>query len=104
MSQNVNKARIKFDTIIMIFKIKRGLLPDYLKNEMNYVYNTSDRNLRNAQDFRLPKYKLDTTRNSIFYEGLKLFNNLPQNLKEIQSLPKFKLECKKHIMQSFQIS
>lgn len=96
--------RIKFNCIVMIFKIKHDLLPEYLKNELNYVCNMSNRNLRNAHDFRLPNYKLDVTRKSIFYDGIKLFNGLPQYLKEISSLTKFKSECKKYILQSFPVS
>lgn len=89
----------------MIFKIKNGLLPDYLSNEIHYVHNsTSNRNLRNAQDFRLPNFKSDITRNSIFYEGLKLFNNLPNELKETMSLLTFKYKCKEHIMATFPTS
>lgn len=92
--------RIKFNAIVMIFKIKKGLVPNYLSNEVNYVHNISNRTLRNSQDFRLPNFRLDITRNSIFYEGLKLFNNLPNHLKEIESQNVFKNKCKQYIMSS----
>lgn len=96
--------RIKFNTLVMIFKIKIGLLPDYLSNEIKYVHNVNRRTLRNSNDFRLPNFKANTTRNSIFYEGLKMFNSLPNILKELNSLVKFKSECKKFVKENYPIS
>lgn len=96
--------RIKFNAIVMIFKIKKGLLPNYLTNEINYVSNISNRTLRNSNDFRLPNYRLNITRNSIFYEGLKMYNNLPYHLKEIECLSGFKNKCKQYIMGEYPVS
>lgn len=88
----------------MIFKIKNGLVPEYLIDEVNYVSNISNRTLRNANNFRLPNYRRELTRNSIFYEGLKMFNELPPQIKQIQNVVRFKIECKKYLTATSPIS
>lgn len=96
--------RIKFNTLVMIFKIKNNMLPNYIRSEINFVNDMSERTLRNSNDFRLPNFKSELTRNSIFYQGLKIFNELPSKIKEIKTLSTFKTQCKKHIIQSCPIS
>lgn len=96
--------RIKFNALVMIFKTRNGMLPDYLRNELTYVQDVNDRNLRNSLDFRLPNHRNELTRNNIFYDGLKMFNSLPNYVKECNSLRKFKLECKKYVLENFPIS
>lgn len=71
---------------------------------MKYTSDISSRTLRNAHDFRLPNYKSDRTRNSIFYEGLKLFNELPPYIKNIDGLQTFKVHCKKFILETYPFS
>lgn len=43
-------------TLILIFKMKRGLLPPYLSENLRLVSEVHDRNTRNRNDFRLPSY------------------------------------------------
>lgn len=97
------EQRIIFNVLVMIHKIKIGLLPDYLTNEITYVRNVSTRSLRNSNDFRLPNFKNELTRNSIFYEGVKKYNALPNVIKEINSITKFKVECKKYVLEKYPI-
>lgn len=96
--------RIKFNVLIMIFKIKNGMVPDYILNEVRYVSDVSSRTLRNQSDFSLPNYKSNTTRNSIYYEGLKLYNQLPNDIKNCKTLLTFKLKCKKYVSEQIPIS
>lgn len=96
--------KIKFNSLIMIYKMKNGLVPEYLLEKTNYISNVTNRTLRNSNDFRLPNYRYETTRNSIFYEGLKLFNEMPNEIKQAQTLIRFKIECKKYLLEKSQIS
>lgn len=90
--------RIRFNVLVMIFKIKNGLTPQYLSDDITFVHEVHDINLRSNENFRLPKYKTSITRNSIFYEGIKLYNGLPKAIKDITNLNTFKTKCKDYVM------
>lgn len=89
--------RIKFNALVMVFKIKNGLAPKYLNDDITFVNDIYDRTLRNSSDFRLPKYKTNITTKSIFYEGIKLYNELPDRIKNANSLYTFKKHCKIYV-------
>jgi hypothetical protein len=51
------KQLVNFKTLIMIFKIKNNLVPEYMNDEITYNREATTRILRNRDDFRLPTYK-----------------------------------------------
>lgn len=81
--------RLKFNVLVMIFKIKQNLYPEYLQNNVEYITNERYP-LRNAGDFRLPLYRRTHTQNNLFYKGLQLFNLLPRDVKNLSNLNIFK--------------
>jgi hypothetical protein len=85
------KQLVNFNTLIMIFKIKNNLVPEYMNDEITYNREATTRILRNRDDFRLPTNKKTYTQNSMWYDGLKLFNELtPAMKKEERNLERFK--------------
>ena len=74
------KQLIYFHTMKFIFKIINGLLPDYLRSQIQYNFETHNRNLRNNNKFKLPMYRTESEKNNLFYKGLKCFNELPENI------------------------
>ena len=72
-----------------MYKIKNCMAPDYLAElfnvrESNYI-------IRNSDQFTLPKFNTMTFgRKSFTYYGAKLWNNLPNEIKESSSLSSFK--------------
>lgn len=89
--------RIKFNVLVLIFKIKNGLVPQYLSDDVTFVHDVHNVNLRNRNNFRLPNFRMNITTKSLFYEGIKLFNGLPDDIKNINSLDTFKNKCKNYI-------
>jgi hypothetical protein len=59
-------------------------------DEITYNRDATTRILRNNDDFRLPTYKKTYTQNSMWYDGLKLFNELTSAMKEERNLEKFR--------------
>lgn len=56
-------------------------------------------NLRNSNiDLALPKPKSEFLKKSFGYSGAILWNNLPQELKLMESISSFKSGVKKHIL------
>jgi hypothetical protein len=70
------KQRVCFNTLVLIFKIKNNMLLEYMSEEVQYNRDATERVLRNTNDFRLPKYNKRCTHNSMWHDGLKLFNEL----------------------------
>jgi hypothetical protein len=50
------KQRIYMNTLVFIFKIKNNMAPDYLTSKLIYTREATTRVLRNADDYRLPRY------------------------------------------------
>ena len=85
---------IKYNILVLVFKIKHGLLPKYLSEKLKFVYEVNKYNLRDACNFSLDFYKNDKVKNMLMYKGLLLYNQLPIELKIENSLVKFKQKCK----------
>lgn len=84
------KQRILVNVLCFVFKIKNGLLPQYLRKYLRYVGESQPYNLRNRGDFRLPNYIRNITQNSILYKGCRLFNLLPHEAKNETDFKTFK--------------
>lgn len=93
--------RINFNIVIFIFKIKSNMLPKYLKNKMKRVNEVHSKHLRRNHHFRLPQYRKTSSQRSLYYNGLKIFNKLPEELKEIKTINKFKSEVIVYIRKIF---
>jgi exonuclease III len=96
------EQRIRFNTLVLVHKIKNGLVPNYLTNKVTFRQNTRYP-LRNASDFGLPKVKKTATQNSVFYNGLKLYNELPNNVKETNNMNEFKKQCSLYVKSKFSL-
>lgn len=89
--------QIKFDTLVLIFKIKNNLTPDYLSRKIRLTSQVTTRNLRRPDEIRLPSRNKRIDTNSIFFKGITLFNNLPQEMKGSSDLNSFKIELSKYL-------
>lgn len=77
---NINQ-RIQFNAIVFIFKMKYNLLPSYLSANLQFIQDVQPYNLRSNLNFRLRFYRNERTKNMLMYKGLKLFNELPSEIK-----------------------
>jgi hypothetical protein len=66
MLDNLEWQRIYMNTLVFIFKIKINMAPDYLASKLLYTIEATTRVLRNAVDFRLPRYNRTYTQNSLW--------------------------------------
>ena len=78
-----------------MFKIINGLTPSYLSDMFTRTSSLSGYGLRSSRmNIELPKNKTNYFKNSFAFTGAKLWNNLPNSLKEEKSLDRFKSEQK----------
>lgn len=90
--------RIKYNVLVMIFKMIKGLLPKYLSD--NLIFTNEIHNVRTRQEnqLRIPKFNTEFARKNVFVIGLKMYNDLPKNIKESNSLNQFKQKCSEYVM------
>ena len=79
----------------MMFKIINGLTPSYLSDMFTRTSSLSDYGLRSSRmNFKLPKNRTNYFKNGFAFTGAKVWNNLPNALKEEKSLDTFKSKLK----------
>jgi hypothetical protein len=71
------------------------------KNWKHFTTNHDAHNLRirHRNDLYLPTSTLTLYQKRVYYRGIKLFNNLSRNLKEVVGLPKqFKIALRRYLV------
>lgn len=93
------RQRIEYNTLVFVFRVTKGMAPQYLTNTVVYGRDVHQHNTRQAADLRLPSYRKTCTQNSLFHKGYNLFNQLPENAKRTSNLREFKSLCKSFVAQ-----
>lgn len=93
--------KTKLNTLVLIFKMKMGFVPEYLSSNLIVVAQTHGHETRNRGNFRLPNYTKAATQNNLVYNGLKLFNSLPDEIKNSNTINEFKNQCRFHAMLNY---
>ena len=80
---------INYNAGLFIYKALNGFLPIKMCNAFNYEKKSKTRSNDNFS-VTLPFCKYNYTQNSILYKGVKCFNNIPFNIRQIDKLISFK--------------
>ena len=81
---------------IMMFKIMNGLAPSYLSEIFHNNPGTDTYHLRcSSANLKLPKVRTEIYKRGFTYSAAKLWNSLPDSLKNESSLISFKKKVKK---------
>ena len=84
------EAMRKRQKAILMFKILNGLTPPYLSQMFTHSASFHVYGLRSSRmNLALPKSRTDFYRNSFSFTGAKIWNELPNSLKEETSLKRF---------------
>jgi len=95
------KQRIMYFQILLMFKSIHGLAPDYLVNSVIMEIEISEVNTRrHDMNLYVPFPDSEFHKNMLFYRGAKSWNDLPSEIKDCQSIDRFKLLLKNHIKSS----
>lgn len=87
---------IIFELLFLIYKVKN----EFIKNNfaLCQINEVHDYDTRQASNFYINFPRTNMNHQNFLYKGLNLFNNLPDDIKIIHSISKFKMELKKHIV------
>ena len=89
---------IRFDRCVMVYKIVNKQCPESLWNMFQQRRSISNYNTRNYRDLHIPKLNLELTKKGFHYSGIKAWNDIPVNIRELPSLRLFKTHLKRHLM------
>lgn len=91
------RQSIYLNTLIFIFKMIHGLLPRHLLENCVSVRTIHNYETRNADNFYIRTVPRTSDQKNLFHKGLKLYNELPNNVKDCQNLQQFRKNCLKHV-------
>lgn len=94
------KQRIYFNVIVLFFKIEKGMLPNYLRKNLTTVGDAQPYHLRSNSQYRLPRYRTEKGQNSLFYKGLKLFNEVKNVIGVTENFNEFKKSVKIYVLEN----
>ena len=89
---------VRFDRCVMVCKIVNKQCPGSLWNMFQQRCTISNYNTRNHRDLHIPKLNLELTKKGFHYSGIKAWNDIPVNIRELPSLRLFKTRLKKYLM------
>ena len=73
------------------------------KNLENFNFvSEHSHDTRHGGELRPPFQRLRTTQQSVFYQGCKLWNELPERIKMVDTLEKFKTSLKNYYLDKYQ--
>ena len=88
------EAQRKIQTASMVYKSLNGLAPQYLKSLFSYRNEVSSYSLRYSEGkLPLPLPRTNCVKNHFSYRGSVLWNSLPIELRQAQTLAVFKHGC-----------
>ena len=86
--------RRKMSKLSLLFKIRNNLL---CIKEDGYLERADSRTREASRNYKLKSAKTELFKHSFFINTPKIWNNLPSDMKEIQSLESFKTAIRKHL-------
>ena len=92
------KQRLYYNVCSFIFKAVNGMLPKQLKEQLELVGKNTDRQTRQAGDIAIQFRRTRSAQKSMFYEGVKMFNALPAEIKRCKKLEAFKRVLKEYVL------
>ena len=92
------KNKYKYNVCVLVFKILRNLLPNCLYNLEN-VNDITQRSTRQADKLLVRRARTDMGNREIDIRGPSLWNTLPREIRNAGSLPTFKNNLKKHLLE-----
>ena len=84
------KQRLMFNDAVMIHKCLKGLSPSYLSNKFSTKATIHDRQTRYRDSLNIPSSRINAGQRAFYYRGVKVWNNLSKDLREITNTKAFK--------------
>ena len=88
------KNRRERRKLCLFYKIHNNLVPQFSSDILSPMVRANTRNLRNNDDYSLPRYRLESTEMSFSPSTIKLWNSLNYDLRHRYTFNQFKFALK----------
>ncbi len=78
-------------------------LPSTFNNMFKTNANNHNYNTRNASDFKYPKIRTELGRKSISYQGVNIWNDIPNQIKTCKNMKSFKHSYKEDLISKYKV-
>ena len=89
---------IRFDRSLMVYEIVNKLCPERLWDMYEQRCNLSSYNTRNDRDLHIPKVNLEHRKKGFRYYGIKIWNDIPVEIRELSLLALFKKKLNGYLL------
>lgn len=84
------RERIEYNVCIFIHKMINGECPNYLKNKIELIGTEDGVQTRQRGNIHINRCKTREEQKMLLYDGIKMYNNLPNEIKMEERLRSFK--------------
>ena len=92
------KSLISFDQGFMTYKILHELCPENLRHKFTERSMISEYRTRNCRDLKIPKVRLEYAKRSFYFSGVKNWNDIPDNVRERDSIARFRTDLRDYLL------
>ena len=97
------RQTVTLNTMLFIYKMINQLLPQHLLNNCRFVRDIHEYCTRSRNNFYLDRLSTNYSQNSLFYKGLKQYDELPDFVKNCNNLNSFKRSCTDYIKRTIRL-
>jgi len=91
------RQRVCYNVAVLIFKILNNMASVALSNKLEIVGRDCDRQTRQAGNIVVTFRRTRSAQKSLFYEGIKMYNSLPTEIKQCDKIVSFKRLLREYI-------
>ena len=84
------KQRLMVNDAVMMHKCLKGLSPSYLSDKFSTRATVHERQTRNRDSLNIPPSRINAGQRAFYYRGVKVWNDLSKELREITNTKVFK--------------
>lgn len=92
------KERMEYNVCIMGYKIIKGMCPKYLQNKIEVVQHVKGAGTRQVGNIYIDRCKTSEEQKMLLYEGLKMYNALPTEVKMEEKIRNFRQKLARYIV------
>ena len=95
------KSMLLYKVGVLAFKCVKGLVPSHLTACFNKISTMHDKDTRNKDLINIPYCKSASGQRTFLYRGIRLWNSLPTELRELNEIGRFKRKLKEFLINSY---
>ena len=95
---NKCNERFEYHTSVLIYKCVNNLVPNYLDNIFKINSEVHSHNTRNCKNLHINKTGNDSGMRKFGYRGSVIWNRIPTEIKDSNSLGTFKTQYKRSLL------